>query len=83
MYRRRRLMDAARLMPAFGTVLFLLPVLWMLGDKPISSARGMVYLFLAWLVLIVLAGILARRLSDPIRGRDPQPDTEAGTDNVV
>ena len=83
LYRRRRLMDAARLMPAFGTVLFLLPVLWILGERQVSTARGMIYMFVAWLALIGLAGLLARRLSDPIRARDPQAESQAGPDHVV
>ena len=60
-------MDAARLLPLFGTALLLLPLLW--ADDH-STASGAVYLFLAWLGLIVSAGVLSRRLSAPLRARD-------------
>jgi hypothetical protein len=66
-YRRRRIMDAARLLPLFGTALLLMPLLW--ADDH-ATASGAVYLFLAWFVLIAAAGLLSRRLSAPLRARD-------------
>ncbi|WP_232829296.1 hypothetical protein [Tropicimonas sp. IMCC34043] len=66
LYRRRRIMDAARLLPAFGTVLVLLPILW---AREHGTANGAVYLFLVWAVLVLAAAILARRLSEPLRER--------------
>jgi hypothetical protein len=63
-YRRRRLMDAARLLPWVGGFLFALPLLW---SAP-RTASGLVYLFGAWVVLIVLSFALARRLSDDAGG---------------
>lgn len=66
-YRRRRLLDAARLMPAFGTALFLLPVLWISVESPGDTATGFVYVFAVWLLLIVLGAVIARRISDPVR----------------
>jgi len=64
-YRRRRLMDAARLLPVIGAVLFLVPILWMQmpGDGP-GTARAAVYVFCVWAGLIVLAVWVSRRLSD-------------------
>ena len=62
-YRKRRLRDAARMVPIFGFVL-LMPVLWNV------SARGWIYVFAVWLGLILMAGLLARRLgqdSDEMR----------------
>ncbi|MEE4118684.1 MAG: DUF6611 family protein [Paracoccaceae bacterium] len=80
-YRRRRVMDAARLLPAFGAVLLLLlPVLW---DDSHSTASGAVYLFAAWAGLILAAVVLARRLSAPLRGRARSRDgdgDDAGAD---
>ena len=75
-YRRRRVMDAARLLPAFGAALLLLPVLW---DDSHTTAAGAVYLFAAWACLILCAAILARRLSAPLRQRT-QPAARNGAD---
>lgn len=76
-YRKRRLRDAARMLPIFGFVL-LMPLLWNV------SSRAWVYVFAVWLGLIVLAALLARGLgqdSDEIRresaedlGADPSGD---------
>jgi hypothetical protein len=59
-YRRRRLMDAARLLPLFGALLLAVPLLWPVtepGGDPVTGAvpmsDAMVYIFSAWLVLIV------------------------------
>lgn len=71
-YRRRRLMDAARLLPLFGVLLFSVPLLWPVADPtaalgadgdavPMSDA--MIYVFLCWTVLIgatILFGLSAR-----------------------
>jgi hypothetical protein len=67
-YRRRRLMDALRLLPWLGAFLFGLPLLW--GDP--TTAHGLLYLFAAWALLIVLSFALARRFAaDP--GTDAEP----------
>ena len=66
-YRRRRAMDAARLLPFAGVVLFLLPRLWGdAGDQGAATAREAVYLFLVWGMLVLAAAGLSRLLrSDP------------------
>ncbi|WP_076485499.1 hypothetical protein [Rhodobacter aestuarii] len=63
-YRRRRMMDAARLLPLFGVVLFTLPALWRpdAGAHP-DTARGLIYLFTVWALLVALAAALARGLA--------------------
>lgn len=71
-YRRRRLMDALRLLPWVGAFLFGLPLLW---TDP-GTAAGLIFLFAAWIVLIVLSFALSRRFSD-----DPGPGTGPGTAN--
>ncbi|MGJ8585607.1 MAG: hypothetical protein ACSHXD_16060 [Marinosulfonomonas sp.] len=60
-YRLRRAMDAARFLPVLGAFLFILPLLWQGG----LTGQGVIYLFVIWFVLIVLAAILARILKDP------------------
>jgi hypothetical protein len=81
-YRRRRLIDAARLLPAFGAALVMLPILWNTGETnggaSGSTAQGMVFIFVIWAVLIVLAAVLARRLTGPLsegRTRPPVPSS--------
>ncbi len=77
-YRRRRLMDAARLLPVLGLVMIMMPVLWVSGTSggAGSTARGAVYLFTIWALLIVLAAMLARRLSGPLG-----PEDSAGSED--
>jgi len=81
-YRRRRLADGARLLPVFGAALLLVPLLWQSGD-PVAGAADtvpagqrsawvMTYLFLVWLGLVVLSGILSRHLA---------ADDESGDDD--
>ncbi|SDJ80150.1 hypothetical protein [Aliiruegeria lutimaris] len=74
-YRRRRIMDAARLLPAFGTALLMLPMLWAPDH---GTAAGAVYTFLVWFLLIIIAALLAHRLSEPLRKSDNPPGTDGG-----
>lgn len=63
-YRRRRLRDAARLLPVFGAVLIALPVLW--GPTEVggrSLAADSVYFFAVWALLIAIAAAFAPGLS--------------------
>lgn len=70
-YRRRRLMDAARLLPILGTVLFMIPLLWPRSDggndiaEPgVSTSGAYLYIFVAWGGLIACAamfGYILRR----------------------
>lgn len=74
-YRRRRLRDAARMLPVFGAVLLLLPVLWApaAGARRATAGDG-IYLFAVWLAVIGAAALLAR----PLRAEtgDPAPVAE-------
>ncbi|NNE87707.1 MAG: hypothetical protein HKN27_06490 [Silicimonas sp.] len=75
-YRRRRLGDAAKLLPVLGVVLFLMPLLWA-GRG--STAGGLVFLFIAWAFLIFVMALLSRRLAET----EPKLDEEAGSDDAV
>ena len=77
-YRLRRTMDAARLLPVFGTFLFLLPVLWAGGQ----SRGGYIYLFAIWIGLIVIAAVLSRRLKEPKAPSD-STNTQGPNDGSV
>ena len=68
-YRRRRLMDALRLLPWLGIFLFGLPLLW----RAHATASGLLYIFGAWVVLILLSFLLVRRFLN-----DPEAETGPG-----
>ncbi|MCG6884137.1 MAG: hypothetical protein LJE62_10335 [Silicimonas sp.] len=79
-YRRRRLADAARVLPFFGLVLLLLPGLWQ------TTSGALVYIFTVWGVLILIAAWLSRQLArrPPDDGSrsyagDPDQTAPAGT----
>lgn len=72
-YRRRRLMDGARILPVVGFVLMLLPVLWTQGGR-MGTAGEAIYLFVLWLSLIVVAALLSRQL----RRDTPRGGTDEG-----
>lgn len=66
-YRRRRLMDAARLLPLLGVLLFLLPLLWPQsqaeGVEPgggVAMSDAIIYIFSVWVALIVAIGLFGR-----------------------
>ena len=63
-YRRRRLRDAARLLPVFGAFLMILPVLRSPPDAaPRVTSGDVVYFFLIWLMLVLAAAGFAPGLS--------------------
>ncbi|MFC3058107.1 hypothetical protein [Paenirhodobacter populi] len=78
-YRRRRAMDAVRLLPVPGTLAVLLPALWQPAPRP---ALAVVWLFGTWAVLIVLTAVLSRHLAPAIEAEEealtPADDDPAG-----
>ena len=65
-YRQRRLRDAARLLPFFGAFLFILPVLWSAPGADLRLTSGdVVFFFLAWTALVLVAAAFAPGLSAP------------------
>lgn len=75
-YRRRRMADAARLLPVLGGALILIPLLWTgNADEPASTASVMLYLFLVWIGLAGLAAAISRHLQ--VAGGDD--DVDEGT----
>nr|WP_309501580.1 hypothetical protein [uncultured Roseovarius sp.] len=74
-YRRRRMVDATRLLPILGVVLFLIPLLWQ-GEEGARTTDVMIYIFGIWALLAGLSGLVSRDL-----GRDRSgSDSEAGAD---
>ena len=62
-YRRRRLMDIARLAPIIGALLFMIPLLWPQPEASDASAQtayhsmsgAMIYIFSVWAALVVFS----------------------------
>lgn len=78
-YRRRRLMDAARLLPVVGVLLFLLPLLWAPQETAAAdTARGGLFLFLVWAGLILAAFLLSRGLMREQRRGPPDEGRDGG-----
>ncbi len=85
-YRRRRLVDMARLLPLLGVLLLLVPLLWpeadwaVVGDAqvaPVPMSRAITYIFAVWAVLIAGAGLFgmaARRWGGDRRRTRPGRD---------
>ena len=72
-YRRRRLRDAARLLPVFGAFLLILPVLWSPpGETLRTTSNDVVYFFGVWLLLVLIAAAFAPGLDSG--GRDEDED---------
>ncbi|MDG4648127.1 hypothetical protein P6F26_06705 [Roseibacterium sp. SDUM158017] len=63
-YRKNRLQDAARLLPVLGMILFFGPV-FITGEdgQGAGLAAWLVYLFVTWLCLIVVAMLVSRSLA--------------------
>jgi len=72
-YRQRRVRDAARLVPALGIILWVIPLSWTHAtpDAP-TSTYAIIYIFGVWVVLIVLTAFLSRllRVDEPERAED-------------
>lgn len=78
-YRRRRLTDAARLLPVVGLFLFLVPIFWHPADTPArDTAPGGLYLFGVWALLVLAAGVVAGRLARAAEDEEGPEDRGAG-----
>ncbi len=66
-YRRRRLADAAKLLPVLGVILLYLPILW--ADDA-RTASGLIYVFGVWALLIVVMWLVSTRLSKAVTSAD-------------
>ncbi len=76
-YRRRRLIDAVRMVPLIGLLFFLLPILGS-GSETRATSSGGIYLFSVWLVLIVVSAVLTRLLSRGNQGVGSDPREPGG-----
>jgi len=66
-FRRRRLADAARVLPVVGGVLMMIPMLWGASDggevEAAKTSNAAIYVFLVWGGVILIAAILAPYLA--------------------
>jgi len=79
-YRKRRMMDALRLLPILGLMLWMLPLFWpragAVDVRSISASTVVTYVFIVWLILIIAAFALSLSLRD---GSDPsQSEDDTG-----
>ncbi len=80
-YRRRRFLDAMKLLPILGIWLFVLPILW---PEPLdettsrTTSGALIYVFGVWLFLILLSAIFLRAYN-ALRedGDDTPPEGDA------
>lgn len=73
LYRRRRLRDAARLVPVVGLFLLLLPLFWTVDSRVSLSSGDVLYFFGVWLFLIALAAAFAPGLRE---GEEPEEEED-------
>jgi uncharacterized membrane protein len=84
-YRRRRLRDAARLLPVLGGFLMVVPFFWGADDAPRPLKGDLVYFFGLWLLLVLAAALLAPALAaEDIEEEDlPEGDPGAEADDAL
>lgn len=75
-YRRRRIIDATRLLPVLGVVLFLIPLLWQ-GEDGARTTDVMLYIFAIWALLAGLSGLVSRDLGHDRSGTDNENGPDA------
>ena len=76
-YRRRRLLDAARVLPVLGIALWLVPLLWPeTPEEGVPMSVALVYVFGVWAVLILLAFLFGLKVRT--RHADDAPVPRAG-----
>jgi hypothetical protein len=84
-YRQRRLVDAARLLPLAGALLWLVPLLWPQGGgvdggaqiSAVPTSSAMIYIFGIWIILVLSAMFLSAMLDhkSDLRDLGDKPDS--------
>lgn len=80
-YRQRRLMDAARLLPVLGALLWMVPLLWPRSasdatthQAAVSTSSAILYMFGVWIFLALMALFLSLML-------DTKAETQGSRDD--
>ncbi|MEM1371116.1 MAG: hypothetical protein AAGG72_02690 [Pseudomonadota bacterium] len=75
-YRQRRMLDALRLLPVVGVMLWMLPLFWPTGTaetgEPVMLSTALTYIFGVWVLLTLLCAALWRVLR-PTLSREAEP----------
>ena len=76
----RKLEHAAFMLPVFGAVLLLPPLLdaFAVRDRLFGIPIEVLYLFAAWILLIVGAGLVSRRMPRPERRQTQNASQDGG-----
>ena len=73
-YRRRRVVDAYRLLPLLGIWLFLVPVFWSATQAETELGSAFMYILFAWLFLITICAAL-KIMFDRLQADNSETDT--------
>ncbi|MEW9918527.1 hypothetical protein AB2B41_02850 [Marimonas sp. MJW-29] len=80
-YRTRRMLDAIRMLPVLGLLLWMVPLFWPLPGAPETSAADPIpmsvalrYLFGVWVALVIVCFLLWRRTASGIATISPNSD---------
>ncbi|MEM6308705.1 MAG: hypothetical protein AAF754_01550 [Pseudomonadota bacterium] len=78
-YRRRRMIDGARLLPVIAAWLFMLPLLWPSAgvntQEPRALSDALAYVFTVWLALTLVSGLFVFLIGDV----EPEKDRKDGS----
>ena len=78
-YRRRRVIDAARVLPFIGLLLWLIPLLWREdGEVAVRSSSAILYLFGVWILLVAGAAVLSAKLAAQARDGTAEAESRPG-----
>ena len=81
-YRRRRLRDAARALPVVGVLLWMVPLLWPLGGDTVTGAGALIFVFVVWGGLVVVAAALVAALNAADRAASTPDPLDDGDDRL-
>lgn len=69
-YRRRRLLDAVKLIVVLGVILWMIPVIWPqpaeTGTSSVMMSDALYYIFGVWFFLIVLSAVISGRMDETV-----------------
>ena len=77
-YRRRRMADAARLLPLAGGILFCVPLLWKVAEDGARTVGVMIYVFALWVLLVAVSALVSRHLRHDEDTRDREEGSGGG-----
>lgn len=77
-YRKRRMIDAIRLLPLLGLLLWMLPLIWPVpsgeeGSDVISTSVALRYLFGVWIAMVLFGWLLWRRTASSVADMTSAP----------